>query len=402
MAIETKFRVAILLFSLLALFAGLALGIQDPELQTCKHQCQHQRQFTEDQIRECEERSNLLSGIKDFRVATLEANPQTFLFPSHFDSEIVLYIVNGRATISFAREDKTESFNLERGDFIRVPAGTPMQLTGMRMRSYSLQNSIKPSLFLEDFRHFLDQTRRGRLQKLFGQQQKGPIFRISREQVRALSEHAQSTGSGLWPFGESRGPTNLFHKRPSQSNEFGKLFEASPEDHKELQDLNLVISFANITRATKIAIVVEGEGQFEMACPHISSSSGSHGRQSHQDYHGRGSSHGRTTTGKRFESVRAHLRRGTVFVVPAGHPFVTFASRNNNLQVLCFEVNAKDNIRFPLAGGKNIVQAMDRQAKELAFDFPVKEVERILSRDEEFFFPGPHQQEEEEEGHAYA
>lgn len=37
-------------------------------------------------------------------------------------------------------------------------------------------------------------------------------------------------------------------------------------------------------------------------------------------------------------------------VVPAGHPFVAVASNNQNLQLLCFEVNAQDNEKFTLAG----------------------------------------------------
>jgi mannose-6-phosphate isomerase-like protein (cupin superfamily) len=80
------------------------------------------------------------------------------------------------------------------------------------------------------------------------------------------------------------------------------------------------------SRATKISVVVEGEGFFEMACPHLSSSSGS------------------------YQKVSARLRRGMVFVAPAGHPVAVIASQNNNLQVLCFEVNAHGNSRFPLAG----------------------------------------------------
>jgi hypothetical protein len=39
-----------------------------------------------------------------------------------------------------------------------------------------------------------------------------------------------------------------------------------------------------------------------------------------------------------------------VFVVPAGHPFVTVASKNNNLNIVCFEVNAQRNKKLAFAG----------------------------------------------------
>lgn len=98
------------------------------------------------------------------------------------------------------------------------------------------------------------------------------------------------------------------------------------------------------SRATQISVVIEGEGYFEMACPHRSSS-GSRGQRE-----GSGSSGRRSRSGPSYQQSRGRLRRGTVFVAPAGHPVAVIASRNKNLQVLCFEVNAQGNVRFPLAG----------------------------------------------------
>ncbi|KAI7987518.1 63 kDa globulin-like protein [Camellia lanceoleosa] len=42
--------------------------------------------------------------------------------------------------------------------------------------------------------------------------------------------------------------------------------------------------------------------------------------------------------------------RGVVFIVPPGHPVITIASKNQNLQIVCFDVNALNNEKFPLAG----------------------------------------------------
>lgn len=84
------------------------------------------------------------------------------------------------------------------------------------------------------------------------------------------------------------------------------------------------------SKATKISIVVDGEGYFEMACPHLS--------QQQQE------------RGPSYQKVSSPLKRGTVVVVPAGHPSVAVASNNQNLQLLCFELNSKNNKRYPLAG----------------------------------------------------
>lgn len=145
--------------------------------------------------------------------------------------------------------------------------------------------------------------------------------------------------------------------------------------------------------ATKISIVLNGEGYFEMACPHLSSSSES--GKSHDDKH-KGSQKGQQS----YQKVNAHLRSGTVVIAPVGHPVIMAASRNQNLEVVCFEINASDNQKIPLAGRRNIWNEMEREAKELAFGLPSTEVDEILrSQDQDWFFKGPRQV-PEQQGHA--
>lgn len=136
------------------------------------------------------------------------------------------------------------------------------------------------------------------------------------------------------------------------------------------------------SRATKISFVTAGEGYLEMACPHLSSSRST---GQHQTY----------------QKAQARLRRGTAFITPAGHPAAAIASKNSNLQIVCFEVNAENNVKYPLAGKRNIINLMEREAKELAFGFPSRDVERIFkSQDEELFFAGPEKWQEGRRGYA--
>ncbi|KAI4349485.1 hypothetical protein L6164_010068 [Bauhinia variegata] len=363
-------------------------------------------------------KSELLRGIENFRLVILEANGHTFVSPCHFDSEVVFVVVKGRATIGLVKEEGTERFNLQPGDIMRVPAGATVFMVNRDEREklfiakFHMPVSIPgefeafygpggedPESFLTAFSWEILQaaykTQRHKLQRLFEGQKKGSMFNVSREHVEALSKRTMSPG--IWPFGRQwRGPFNLLSNGPSVSNEYGRLFEMSPDKQTQFQDINLLITWVNITNgsmtaplynslATNVALVIDGKGDFEMACPHISFSS--EGRSSSATY----------------QRVSARLRPGVVFVVPAGHPFVTVASTNTNLQIICFEVNARGNKRIALAGKKNVVKAMDDRVKELAFNFPAKLVQRIFNRDEQFFFPGPCTFEEREElGRAYA
>ncbi|CAL9777146.1 unnamed protein product [Musa acuminata subsp. burmannicoides] len=111
-----------------------------------------------------------------------------------------------------------------------------------------------------------------------------------------------------------------------------------------LQDLNVDVSIANIsersmmapnydTRSTKLAMVVEGRGYIEMACPHRSAE-----RRRTQEEKG---SQGEQRV--RYRTVRSRVSRGSVFVIPAGHPAAVVAAANENLQVLCFGTRSENN-----------------------------------------------------------
>ncbi|OWM74728.1 sucrose-binding protein [Punica granatum] len=380
-------------------------------------------------------RSKLLRGIENYRLGVLEANPQTFVVPNHWDADGVLFVISGRGTLTMVQENKRNSINVGKGDIIRVPAGTPVYLanrdeneqlhianflqpvnTPGQFEVYHATGGKNPEAFYTAFSwEVLEaafKTGRDKLERMFRQQQQGAIVKASKEQIEAMSQ-ADEEGSHwpfggdeelgrLWPTRGSRGSHsysfNIFNKRPSESNQYGQLYEVDQDDFKHLKDLDLMVSFANITRgsmttlyynsrATKIAMVVDGEGWLEMACPHLSS------RQQGRRHSTRGQR--RTGSPTTYQKVQARLNRGTVFIVPAGHPATSIASRNSNLQVVCFEVNAKNNVRYTLAGRRNIVGQMHREAKELAFNFPARDIDRIFkNQDEEFFFPGPARQEE--------
>ncbi|KAL8523009.1 hypothetical protein ACS0TY_013104 [Phlomoides rotata] len=376
------------------------------------------------------DRSELLRGIENYRVAILEAQPQTFIVPSHSDAETVVFVANGKGTVSsvlqesregFNIKERRESFNIKEGDIFRVKAGTTMYLINRdnneRLVLVKLVQSVNtpgefeafygaggenPESFYRVFSNEILEaafnTRSDKLERLLGQQKQGAIIKASGEQIRAMS--AQGEGA-IWPFrGESKGTNkhNLYEQRPAHSNQYGQLYEIDSNQFRQLRDLDVAISLANISRgamtalhynsrATKIGVVVNGEGYFEMACPHLSQSQGSSRWDESQ-----GRSQGQTRSGTGYQKIRSNLKAGTVVVVPAGHPFVAVASNNQNLQILCFEINAYNNQKYTLAGKSNVMKQLEREAKQLAFGVPAREVDEVFnSQPEEFFFRGPRQ-----------
>ncbi|XP_073284607.1 vicilin Cor a 11.0101-like [Primulina huaijiensis] len=243
-------------------------------------------------------------------------------------------------------------------------------------------------------------VRRDRIEKLFGQQRQGAILKVSREQIQGMSHHEEG---GIWPFGggESKGTFNIYEQHPTHANQFGQLYEVDSSHLRSLQDLDVAVTLTNITRgamtalyynsrATKICVVKDGAGFYEMACHVMSLSQNHHEGSSQREQPG---SRRESSGTPRYQKISSRLKRGTVVVVPVGHPFVAVASNNQNLQLMCFVVHANDNEKHALAGKRNVINQLERGAKELAFGVPEREVDQVFrSQEEEFFFKGPRQQ----------
>ncbi|KAK9288675.1 hypothetical protein L1049_017138 [Liquidambar formosana] len=380
-------------------------------------------------------RSELLRGIENYRLAIFEANPNTFVMPHHCDAESVLAVLRGRGNIAFVRQERREYFNLEVGDVIRIPAGTTVYMINRenseRLQIAKLMQPVfnpgqykeyfgaageNPRTFYRAFSNELLEaalrTPREKLDRLFGQQRKGAIIKATQEQIKALSQHA-SSGRHRWQRGEYRGPFNVLNERPLFSNNFGQLHEASPDEYRQLQDMDVSVSFINInqggmmapnynSRATKLVFVAEGSGRFEMACPHLSSQRGAQGWRGQGQEREQEQEEGQEQEqeGVQYQQVSSHLSPGDVFIIPAGHPVAVVANRNENLRLISFGVNAQNNERHFLAGQENIMNQLDREAKELSFNMPARDVEEVFKNQRDsYFVAGPEMgQQQREEG----
>jgi hypothetical protein len=61
------------------------------------------------------------------------------------------------------------------------------------------------------------------------------ILKAPNEKLKALNQHAPSSKHKR--SHEGKGPINLLNQRqPLYSNKFGKFFEVTPNDYKQLQD----------------------------------------------------------------------------------------------------------------------------------------------------------------------
>ncbi|KAM3755014.1 hypothetical protein ACB098_02G007100 [Castanea mollissima] len=366
------------------------------------------------------ERSDLLRGIENYRLLFLEANPSTFVLPHHIDAESVLVV----AIIKVVQKNRIESFNLECKDALRLPAGTTVYIINRdnnerleivkliqpvnnpgQFREYYVAGAQNSESYLRAFSNEILEaslnTNRSQLQNFFRQQKGngGQIVKASQEKIIALSQHAMSSSRRGRSSG---GPISLQRQRLLYSNQFGRFFEASPEEHRQLQGMDVLVHYVEIkrgamlvphfnSRATVIVYVAEGTGSFEMACPHLS-------RQG-QEYQDRREQE-EEESGGQYHRVTARLSRGDTFIVPAGHPVAVIASQNEDLRLFGFSVNAENNQRNFLAGQDNIINQLEREEKELAFNMPAEEIDQLFRTNltESYFMPIDRQSDERRQG----
>ncbi|PQQ11126.1 vicilin GC72-A [Prunus yedoensis var. nudiflora] len=140
--------------------------------------------------------SEALHGVENYRLAIFEAKPSTFVLPHHCDAEAI-YIGSCRGYNLLVNEDNDVTLRIAK----------------------LLQPVNSPSRF---------ETPREQLERAFGQQSRqGIVMRASKEQLRALSE--QGSSASCKAIG-SKSIINLPTQKPVHSDNYGKFYEARPED----------------------------------------------------------------------------------------------------------------------------------------------------------------------------
>ncbi|KAJ4809439.1 Conglutin beta 1 [Rhynchospora pubera] len=277
-------------------------------------------------------------------------------------------------TVATLKKGERKSHGISKGDVFVTESGSVLYLVSSYrrkslvlvkfLRSTSLTGQItnfyaaggeNPESVYRSFRDEVLEAAfnvpRDRFERVFSKQREGVFIEASEEQIQALSRYSD----------------------PTHSNRHRKFYEADSDDDRKLGRLNLRVSLENISegammaplynsRFAKFAVVTKGSGYVEILCPHMAHQD-QHCSQPHrymeheeeQEEMGRGGirygeeeeyQEGRWQ-GQRYRRVRAHISRGTIFIVPSGHPVVEV--HDQNLQTICFEIRADRNERIFLA-----------------------------------------------------
>ncbi|KAK4257965.1 hypothetical protein QN277_007485 [Acacia crassicarpa] len=352
-----------------------------------------------------------LQMLKYYRIVEYKARPGTLIAPHHSDAEYLIIATKGRALVTLLLPNYKESFNLERFDVLRVPAGAicytinrannedlvlyklalPVNIPGQFENFYPSGNQI-PYSYLKAFEkktiqaaykapyEEIEEVLWGSSEEQGQGSEEGVILKLKREQLISLISRAQirlAKGGKESPLG----PFNLKSDVQARySNNHGTFREAHPHRYEPLSDLAIGVSHLKLhqgsmfmphynTRGIILAIIADGDGNTEIACPHLVD------KEEGEQQEGQ------------IKSLSANVTKGDLYIIPAGHPVSVRASEKSILEVVEFVLNAPYNFRNFLAGKKdNVLNEIDREVYDAVFEGSGKQVERLLNRQTESFF----------------
>ncbi|KAK2384711.1 vicilin seed storage protein [Trifolium repens] len=372
-------------------------------------------------------RSKIFENLQNYRLLEYKSKPHTLFLPQHNDADFILAVLSGRAILTVLNRNDRYSFNLERGDTIKLPAGTIAYLANRDdnedLKSFLLSGSENQQSFLSGFsKNVLEAAFNADYKEiervLIEEQEKEPqqrrdlrdkrrhqsqednlIVKVSREQIEELSKNAKS--SSKRSVSSEYEPFNLGNRDPIYSNKFGNFFEITPKKNPQLQDLDILVNAVEIkegslllphynSRATVIVTVVEGKGEFELVGHR------NENQQEQREENEEEEEEEQERSRSQVQRYRARLSPGDVFVIPAGHPIAVSAS--SNLYLVGFGINAENNQRNFLAGEEdNVISQIHRPVKELAFPGSAQQVDRLLKNQRQSYFANAQPQQREEE-----
>ncbi|ESQ47594.1 hypothetical protein EUTSA_v10022050mg [Eutrema salsugineum] len=291
--------------------------------------------------------STLFRGIENHRFMFMEMEPNTFLVPHHLDADFVLIVLQ--------------------------------ELVGSLIR---------------------------------GSQQMGQglIRRVSPEQIKELAEHATSPSNKHKEKGKGKGkgkdkdtstmwnPFNLLTQDPIYSNDFGHFHEAHPKKFSQLQDLDIAVSWVNMTqgsvflpqfnsKATFVTFVENGCARYEMASPYTFQGEQQQQQQKPWFEQGEEQEQEEEEMSGQVHKFVSRVCKGEVFIIPAGHPTAVLA-QDQNFVAVGFGIHAFNSKRTFLAGQENMLKNLDKVATKLSFGVGSKMAEKLFtSQNYSYFAP---------------
>ncbi|KAL5078173.1 hypothetical protein RYX36_017157 [Vicia faba] len=382
-------------------------------------------------LQKFDERSKILENLQNYRLLEYKSKPRTIFLPQQTDADFILAVLSGKAILTVLKPNDRNSFNLERGDTIKLPAGTlaylvdrddnedlrildlviPVNRPG-QLQSFLLSGSQNQQSILSGFsKNILEasfntgyeeiekvlleehdketQHRRSLRDKREQSQEEDVIVKLSRGQIEELSKNAKS--SSKKSVSSESEPFNLRSRSPIYSNKSGRFYEITPEKNPQLQDLNVFVNSVEIkegslllphynSRAIVIVTVNDGNGDFELVGQRNENQQGQRKEDDEEE------EQGEEEINKQAKNYKAKLTTKGTFLQ------VYYISLGLFLYIFIFRVYFKSE-------EDNVIIQIHQPVKELVFPGSTQEVDRLLENQKQSHFANAQPQHRERGSH---
>ncbi|KAM1091010.1 hypothetical protein PS2_018182 [Malus domestica] len=341
---------------------------------------------------------------RPYHIQFITLEPDSLFLPVLLHADMVFYVNTGSGRLSWTDDDEIRRVDIKRGDLYRLDPGTVFYVQSnleterpkLRINAIFASNSdddlYDPAVGAYSSIRDIVQGFDPKLLR--------SAFKVSEEVIESIVNgtdqsaivHAIPTkketfwdlearflktfllGNDGIAFNSKKKTTtyNIFDEEPDFENCNGWSLTVNKKTSNLLKGSNIGLFMVNLTkgsmmgphwntRATEIAIVLQGQGMVRVVCS--------------------------STAVKKSEcrNMRFRVHEGDVFAVPRFHPMAQMSFNNNSLVFMGFSTTEKKNNPQFLAGKYSVLQTLDKQVLAASFNVTNTTIDQLLSVQPESF-----------------
>ncbi|TYJ43799.1 hypothetical protein E1A91_A03G178300v1 [Gossypium mustelinum] len=331
---------------------------------------------------------------KLLHIGFIKMEPRTLFLPLYLDSNLILFIHAGQATVGLIYKDHMVERELKNGDVYQIPAGSTFYILNTEeSQRLHIICSIDPSesLNMGTFQPFFigEGTYPTSVLAGFGSETLSTAFNVSASKVSGILRKQQegpivylthSHGSSIWTkfllleqqdrlkhvkrMHKAPKSYNIYKKSPDFKNNYGWRTEVDGSEYKPLKNAGIGIFLVNLTagsmlaphlnpRATEYSIVLRGSGRVQVVYPNGTL------------------------------AMDTYAKEGDMFWVPRYFPFCQIASKSEPFKFLGFTTSSHKNRPQFLVGANSLLHTLNNLELADAFGVSKKRIRRLINAQHE-------------------
>ncbi|XP_022752126.1 vicilin-like seed storage protein At2g18540 [Durio zibethinus] len=337
-------------------------------------------------------------GSYHLQFITME--PNSLFLPVLLHADMVFYIHTGSGTLSWTDDNEMRTVNIRKGDIYRLHPGSFFYLQSSlepereKLRIYAIFSSKEENIYEPWIGAY---SRISDVVLGFGSKVLQAAFEVPEDVIEEIMKatkppaiiHAVPKKKKIffeWQtrllkafLGSNRDGFDSINGKKKKKTKAYNVLEADPDfkncngwsltvdknDLRLLRDSNIGVFMVNLTkgsmmgphwnsRASEIAVVLEGQGMIRVACSSNANES-------------------------ECKNLRFRVKEGDVFLIPMFHAMAQISFNNDSFVFMGFSTSTNRNYPQFLAGKSSVLGFLDRQILAVSFNVSNTTIDQLLT-----------------------